>query len=198
LAIGLFSIAMIIIFGYRRIQFGRGFTVGGIPTPEMEGDMIRIVLNRPKLWDLWNGDNVNWSQVAGNEKGAHDAQLQWANIMPLTANAVSTVIPESNNPSPEPPRPSLRRDLLNPRLRLFSVWTRAWRRPKHHENESDAPLDIPPSTLQVGVAILMPSPRHPVYVKEPKDNEYHEHERRRERNEITDYSIGMYECSWDS
>jgi len=193
LSIGLFAAAMIVVFGWRRIQFGRSsWTVGGTPG-NGEGAMARILLNRPKLWDLWNKEDVSWSQVAGNEKGGHDPKLQWANIMPLTATTVTKVITEGVKPLGPP---SLRRDLLHPRLQLFRAWPERWRRRKHRERRK--PLDeSPPSTLQVGVAILMPSSRYPVYVKEPTHNEYSEEERRRERKEITDYSIGMYECAWD-
>jgi len=39
----------------------------------------------------------------------------------------------------------------------------------------------------------MPSPRYPVYAKEDGYRE----EKRKEREEITEYSIGVYECTWD-
>ncbi|KDR80198.1 hypothetical protein GALMADRAFT_242481 [Galerina marginata CBS 339.88] len=192
LSIGLFAAAMIVVFGWRRIQFGRNsWTLG--TQPNGEGATGAMLLNKPQLWDLWNKEDTSWNQVAGKEKGGHGAELQWGNIMPLTATMVTEVTGENVKPlSP----PSLRRDLLHPRLQLFRAWPERWRRPKHRERRKSFD-ESPPSTLQVGVAILMPSPQYPVYVKKPTNIEHDEQGRRRERKEITDYSIGMYECTWD-
>ncbi|KAF8893219.1 hypothetical protein CPB84DRAFT_1783459 [Gymnopilus junonius] len=196
LAVGLFSAAMIIVFGWRRIQFARALIPGGLPFVEDENSSTRMPLVRPKLWDLWNGGEVTWTQVAGNKKGGHDARLQWTNIMPLSANAVpSTAVPESiasMRSSSDPPRPSPRRDLLDRQPPALRLWRRL--RQGGHYKQSVSP-STPQPRLQVEVAILMPSPRYPVYVS-GKDNEYCE-EKRKEREDITEYSIGVYECTWD-
>jgi len=80
LAIGLFA-AMVVVFGWRRIQM-RGWTIGGISAAEvLSGNAIPIVMNRPKLWDLRNRGQPEWEQVTGPEPGYGHADGQWANIM---------------------------------------------------------------------------------------------------------------------
>ncbi|KAF8155950.1 hypothetical protein B0H34DRAFT_799037 [Crassisporium funariophilum] len=214
LAIGLFSAAMIIVFGWRRIQFGRGGFTLGVPRHGGGGEyaMGRVLPQRPRLWDLWNGGGgVSWQQLAGKGHGhgkmgtlqkpsQHKSELdvRWKNIMPLSAKAVSAlgqVAEDSKAPAPVPP------------LLQFPGWPPSlrWKTSKSsrpHESTSTTPV-----TMQVAIAILMPSPRYPIYVRncttEDKYDKYLENGaevggggRDSSRNEITDYSIGLYECSW--
>ncbi|KAF8962572.1 hypothetical protein BDZ97DRAFT_1920386 [Flammula alnicola] len=209
LAIGLFSAAMIIVFGWRRIQLGRAFTVGGIPINHAAStNRTNILPNKPKLWEPWYADEVTWSQVSGNtEKGAGYYDGEWANMLPLAAKAVSTdigVVPEDSKPS-NTPSTSLHRNLLDPQRQILrSLWPRSWRHhpsKPHEAHELQSTDKSPPTskTLQVGVAIIMPSPHFPIYVKERTDTntEYHEEEKSRKRKEITEFSIGLYDCTWE-
>lgn len=87
LAIGLFSAAMIVVFGWRRFQM-RGWTIGGISAAEvLRGNAIPIVMKRPKLWDLRNGGQPEWEPVTSPDPGYGHADGQWANLMvaPFTA-----------------------------------------------------------------------------------------------------------------
>ena len=84
LALGLFSAVLIIVFGWRRIPT-RGWTIGGISAAAASsGNAIPMVMKRPELWDLRNGGQPEWEQVASPDPG-YDGQ--WANIMvaPFTA-----------------------------------------------------------------------------------------------------------------
>jgi len=133
---------------------------------------------------------------------------------PLSAKAVSTSeLPNilhnrvANPPSlPASGRNHLRRsrgpqggpklfDRLLPR-----AWR--WRSSIHNKNIQSPPLEPPqPSTkLQVEVAIIMPTPRFPLYIKERTSDDgyaFDKHEKLRNSNAITDFSIGLYECTWD-
>jgi hypothetical protein len=78
LAVGLFIAAILTIFGWRRMVFGRGFVMRPI-----EGDTAFFAMSehfgeKPKLWDLWSHPPV----------GSMD-QLEWEQIM---VSQLSTVI----------------------------------------------------------------------------------------------------------
>src|SRR5258708_6224459 len=77
LAIGLFSGAMIVVFGWRRFQM-RGWTIGGISAAEvLSGNAIPIVMKRPKLWDLRDGGQPEGEQVTSPDPGYGHADGQW-------------------------------------------------------------------------------------------------------------------------
>ncbi|PPQ96851.1 hypothetical protein CVT26_006020 [Gymnopilus dilepis] len=197
LAIGLFSAAMVIVFGWRRIQYARGLIPQGLTFDE-EGMSPKASLVRPKLWDLWNEEEITWAQVSGKEKARRDSELQWANIMPLSANAVpSSPVHESMASivsSTELPTLARRRDLLDRQPPALRMWRRLRQRQKTREKSTTS--SIPSPRLQVEVAILMPSPRYPVYVREEGDNVYHE-KKWPKREDMTEFSIGVYQSTWD-
>ncbi|KIM46762.1 hypothetical protein M413DRAFT_440339 [Hebeloma cylindrosporum] len=207
LAIAIFTAAMVVVFGWRRIQM-RGWTIGGISAAEvLSGNVIPVVMKKPKLWDLRNGgqpEHWQWGEVAiPDPRGPGYAYTdgQWASIMPLSAKAVS-VSEIRDKPPPSLPAfgsyhlrhsqaPQGEPNLFNRFL------PRAWRWRSSKPNKNTPPGSAEPSTrLQVGVAIIMPSPEFPLYVKKRTNNDTYKQEIRK-RNVITDFSIGIYECTWN-
>lgn len=95
LAIGLFSAAMIVVFGWRRIQFGRFIIGGPQPSPFRDASKTTFVLpQKPKLWEMWNSDEVTWRQVSGSSEkrtGVYDGQ--WTNMMVSVTHSVCAACP---------------------------------------------------------------------------------------------------------
>lgn len=205
LAIALFTAAMGVLFGWRRIQM-RGWTIGGISAAAvLSGNVIPVVMKKPKLWDLRNGGQPEQGgQVSSPDPrspGYAYTDGRWASIMPLSAKAVS-MSEIRDNPAPSLPafgsyhlRPS---QALQAEPNLFNRFLpRAWRRRSSKPNKNTPPGSPEPSMkLQVGVAIIMPSPEFPLYAKKRTNNDTYKQEIRK-RNVITDFSIGIYECTWD-
>lgn len=77
LAVGLFMAAMITIFGWRRMVFGRGFVIQPIERDRFFA-MSEYFGEKPELWDLWSRSPV----------GSTD-QLEWKQVM---VSQLSTVI----------------------------------------------------------------------------------------------------------
>lgn len=77
LSIGLFSAAMVFVFGWRRIQLRRWrFTVPiDIHHPDVELPVIQ--LEPPKLWDLRNGGNF----ARGQGGTGPEDDVNWVNLM---------------------------------------------------------------------------------------------------------------------
>lgn len=49
--------------------------------------------------------------------------------------------------------------------------------------------------MRVAVAIALPSPQGPIHIKS-RSIDQHEMEKDTDREKMTDYCIGMYECPW--
>ena len=72
---------MIAVFGYRRIHWGRPWSVEG------DGDVVERVPRRrrenfgerPKLWDVWVGPGME--VVAKEEKDAGGRRYRWADML---------------------------------------------------------------------------------------------------------------------
>jgi hypothetical protein len=77
LAVGLFMAAMLTIFGWRRMVFGRGFVIQPIERDRFFA-MSEYFGEEPELWDLWSRSPV----------GSMD-QLEWKQVM---VSQLSTVI----------------------------------------------------------------------------------------------------------
>lgn len=77
LAIGLFTGAMVIVFGWRRV-FGRSLTFGSLPTSTVERKPTFLLPAKPKLWDMWDAYDVTWGQVSGGV-GYHNGD--WTKLM---------------------------------------------------------------------------------------------------------------------
>ncbi|PPQ92272.1 hypothetical protein CVT25_008580 [Psilocybe cyanescens] len=202
LAIGLFAAAMIVVFGWRRVQFGRAWTLGGIPTIDHPIPLPKILPNKPKLWDIWCGGDASWTENVGSRKSGRNKRLHWENITPFTANAVPLY--DVSEGSIIPDTPPMRSDALRPPPSLFQLrWSTRQTpppQPPRRHRESMKSIESSPSTtstLQVGVIIIMPSARDPIYVRTDRNIGHHEQEKHRERKEMVDYSIGIYECAWD-
>jgi len=70
LAVGLFMAAMLTIFGWRRMVFGRGIVLQPIEREDFLNPMSSYFGEKPELWDLWSRSPV----------GSKD-QLEWERIM---------------------------------------------------------------------------------------------------------------------
>ncbi|KAF9567176.1 hypothetical protein CPC08DRAFT_703426 [Agrocybe pediades] len=195
LAIGLFSAAMIVVFGWRRVQLSRGWALGGFPVDGGGTTTTRnefILAQKPKLWDVWNAEDIDWSETSGS---GGTSRHGWRNIMPLSA----TIIPNGlEKPEPSKRVTSFRRGQPNHR-RLLGVLPR---RPRRHREDMSAGNDrnLPSpggssttaASLQVALSILMPSSSHPLYIREEKDN----HESRSTEISEYEFSVGVYSCPW--
>ncbi len=77
LAIGLFTGAMVVVFGWRRV-FGRSLTFGNLPTNAVARKPTFMPSAKPKLWDMWDAGVVTWRQVSGGA-GYHNGE--WTKMM---------------------------------------------------------------------------------------------------------------------
>lgn len=79
LAIGLFTISMVAVFGWRRVRLGRGAALHPFRNDETEfGEWRRGFGEKPKLWDLWtdgravgNEGDVGWDAIMVCRTVAH-------------------------------------------------------------------------------------------------------------------------------
>ncbi|KAF8069108.1 hypothetical protein FPV67DRAFT_1106193 [Lyophyllum atratum] len=209
LAIGLFAVSMIGVFGWRRIQYSRMMAAGFQDPTWMEFSVVagrRDVGPRPKLWDMW-------TTVGTKGEAHHEREMEWETIMPVAVMA----IPASGNRTTadtvgdgassaartRPPRASIP-------VRYYP-WTRRPDRSTTTTNSTTATATTNASTpekagdsgphhhdtgrLQVAVAIAMPSRR--------TTNEYGDEHRRGgdgpggETDDTLEYTLGVYECDWE-
>ncbi|KAJ3484202.1 hypothetical protein NLJ89_g12002 [Agrocybe chaxingu] len=205
------------MFGWRRIQHGRSWNLNNAQNLSAEAlAQKELLAHKPKLWDLWTADAEAQGSLTEKEKGVAVRSGGWTAIMPLSAKAVPSGDDDTEDPSAkgmaaepplQPPPTSLALGLRAVGAVVFDPISRGienlWRRnrPMRPPSEkTDEPmLQLPrQATLYVEVAILMPSPDYPVYVGSARHEEVDEKKwGRRERNEITDYAIGLYKCPWD-
>lgn len=197
LAIGLFSAALIFVFGWRRLQLSRGwrFTVVTVnhnrSVVELPTSTINVDSVVPKLWDIRNEGKLTWGKDEGNVK--------WVNLMPLSATEV-LALPTTGESIIEPPHPRPLDSFLHtiPTLNRFN--SRRNNRPslsrhdsEKKESEADDKVKV---TMQVAVTIVLPSPQYPIHIKNRNNDKHHKEGKNMDRQQITDYCIGMYECSW--
>jgi len=181
LAVGLFMAAMLTIFGWRRVVFGRFLIqpIGGegFHAPRMAESFYG---EKPELWDLWTQ-----STVGSNER------LKWEQIAPLSAS-----IKQSGDDSDE---------ARLAHLRMPSQLQSIQQHIRRHTRAARSADDQKPSAasaqgrkLQVAVAIAMPSPhRHDESTSEgPTSTDPHTHEHHDADPFI--YSLGLMEMPWHS
>lgn len=171
LAVGLFMAAMLTIFGWRRMVFGRFLlqptVVDGFYAPRM----AESYGEKPELWDLWTEPSVGINE-----------QLTWERIMPFSAS-----IKQSEEDT----------HLRNP-SQLQSIQQQIRRHTRSAKATDDGSTQS--RTLQVAVAIAMPSP-HTLEREStnegPTSADTHTHEHNDARPTL-DYSLGLMEMPWHS
>jgi len=132
LAVGMFAIAMIVFFGWRRRD--RWANPPTAPTPGVGAP--------PKLWDVWSP----------HERAREGNSAEWKNIQPLAATIWDdTPVPVLVN-----------HDLPDHDTMLAAAFAHMRRRYRHHRSHEniamDAKLAQPLVRLQIAVTIAMPSP----------------------------------------
>jgi len=187
LAVGLFMTAMLTIFGWRRVVFGRGFVLQPIVGDRFHAPRTGEYSYRekPELWDLWTEP-----PVGGKE------QLKWERIMPFSASikklgGESFDNAQASDIHTHPRIPS--------QLQTIRQHIRRHMKPKLADEQKVNAVSTQNRTLQVAVAIAMPSPhkreREPTneglasadtYTHEPHDAD------------LLEYSLGLMEMPWHS
>ncbi|KAJ6525858.1 hypothetical protein B0H10DRAFT_2156901 [Mycena sp. CBHHK59/15] len=143
LAVGMFGVAMIGIFGWRRLTGGR--TVLWTP-PEDVAQPRPGFGETPKLWDVWSPPGLLREADAP----------EWRNILPL---AVS-IWDEEPSPLPEKEddAPRLYAD-DSPLADALAYLRRTYQPRRNHAGAMDEKTPPPPPPrLQIAVTIAMPSP----------------------------------------
>lgn len=191
LAVGLFMAAMLTIFGWRRVVFGRP----GMDS--MEGDGFHtqnteesFYGEKPELWDLWTQSPHAISSYE---------QLKWEHIMPFSAS----IKPPRGAPSDDA---DSRVTDTHAHLRIHSHLQNVQQHLRRHtltaksadnHKKDTGSAKNPSRTLQVAVAIAMPSPhqRERESVNErPASADTHVHI----HHDPLDYSLGLTEMLWHS
>ncbi|KAF8814671.1 hypothetical protein BYT27DRAFT_7249719 [Phlegmacium glaucopus] len=210
LAIGLFSGAMIFVFSWRRIQLRRGWSfITVVPLNNMNANTANhsdvespiVYLTRPNLWDLT-------SERSGDKKGP-EVDIRWINLMPLSAKTVldSPIVTAADKPRQQ--QHSFNNILQQRIPNLNPLSRRNHRRPSSassslslarldNEKKSSVVDDGMKTKMQVAITIVLPSPEYPIHIKNRNIDNHHRHGEGKtmDRQKMTDYCIGMYECSW--
>ncbi|KAG6889135.1 hypothetical protein C0995_003495 [Termitomyces sp. Mi166 len=194
LAIGLFALSMMGIFGWRRIQYTR--IRGEIPGHQREADErpLRTGLGpRPRLWDLWTidlKDGHKRVKVSTNDLGMTTEHETWDTIMPISA----VVNPAKGDGTTS--------QTLEPATVPFYRWTR------HIEPTATATEKGVPRTnakgsngrderrMQVAVAIAMPYQQIPHHECRNMKIGTERGEEAAGGDDTFVYTIGVYECTW--
>jgi len=195
--------AMIFIFGFRRYQYFRVRLHGvfGRPTDrpseqQAEGEirLRRLPGTKPRVLDVCTDTTVRWRTsdflpgkraLAGDSS---DASWSWYNVMPLSANKVTTTTDELGNEpvgrpatprSPNPPSSS-------------NVFQRFWRFGRATDKNSKQPMTTTSVTeLRLAFLVAMPSERYPVYDRKLREDRF-----RHEGGTLV-YELGVHELPWD-
>ncbi|KAF8888566.1 hypothetical protein BD779DRAFT_1672241 [Infundibulicybe gibba] len=135
LAVGLFSAAMIAVFGWRRIQFGHRWQNGRqLALAGSRGELPE----KPELWDLTTATPAKSSD-----------EVRWHNILPLAA-----LTSDTDPPNPDPPTHSR---YAEPHIALEYIHKLVRSSRRSTGDESALPAKHRDLQLQVAVAIAMPS-----------------------------------------
>jgi hypothetical protein len=185
--------AMIAIFGWRRMTYGRRFIVRvGTGSPGIDPQKaMEYFGEKPKLWDL------ETQQPVENEDG-----LTWQGMMPLSAtfkkSQAETLSPPDNTSAQVVGTTA--RPRVPPQLENFG---RQFRRPIRARNSTDSsqPEPVESPSLQVAMAIAMPSSRiHErewMHEESLKDISNHTHEPFIGDDRM-EYSLGLMDIPWHS
>jgi len=185
LAVGLFLAAMLTIFGWRRVVFGRGFVLQPIIGDRFHAPGMAEYYygEKPELWDLWTR-----SPVGSNE------QLKWERIMPLSAS-----IKKSGEESFNDAEASGTHTHSRIPSQLQTLRQHIRRHTKSADEQKIDAVSVQNRTLQVAMAIAMPSPhkRECESTNEGLANaEIHTHEPH--DTDPLEYSLGLMEMPWHS
>lgn len=190
LAVGLFLAAMLTIFGWRRMVFGRGFIMQPVGRmgragweferqPEYFGE-------EPKLWDLW-------SHPSADSKGP----LNWEQMMPISANIKRSEEIPSNEAGSRATDIHAHYGIPS---QLRSIGRHIHRHAKPAGDRNADVRSTESQTLQVAVAIAMPS----IHTHEHNSkNEGPSNSPDIQSHEPNDadplqYSLGLVEMPWHS
>ncbi|KAG6828768.1 hypothetical protein H0H87_000871 [Tephrocybe sp. NHM501043] len=198
LAIGLFGLSMVGMFGWRRIQFARLALRNGSQESEWAHDERFVRKNkafgpRPVLWDLRTIDEkVQYDDERETTK--HLDQMEehktWDTIMP-----VAVIVTSHSRPENEETVASL------PDTRHLYWWPRRTATAPTDDKEKGSPCDDindnDGKRLQVAVAIAMPSQRIPHDATGARTRTGTRMRKEEEKTDDTfEYTLGLYECAW--
>jgi len=186
LAIGLFSTAMIFIF-WRRIQVNRSWRMSAAHANRSYFELPIVGADIPKLWDLSNAGIFSHDR---DEKGGagSEVDVRWLKLMPLSLSK-KVLHSAASNGSIQP-----RQHPLNDFLHTISnpLSRRRASLPRHNNDDGNkANDDATQVTMQVAITIALPSPQYPIHIRNRKGEG-----KNTDRENMTDYCIGMYECPW--
>jgi len=209
LAVGLFMAAMLTIFGWRRMVFGRGFVIQSI-----ERDRFFAVSEyfgeKPELWDLWsrspvgNMDQLEWEQVMVSQSSTFIPYYKYVNhsrvcnfVQPLSASVRQ---PENNLPNDPDSQAAVihnTRSRIPSHIRSIGQQIRRTAKLAGDRNSDTGPAAS--RTLQVAVAIVMPSTYRHAHelinegVSSPETQTHKPHDA-----DPLEYSLGLMEMPWHS
>lgn len=218
LAIGLFGIAMVVVFGFRRIHTGRWDSIRTLGAAGMGTPLLG---EKPKLWDLWTkGPTMPqsgpqpWEHVTpfsvmmepddeqmlldGKTKGSSTATPS----IPFTARARRRLHRLLQRRAPVPPEPTALLPLptTNPGAPAASAQTDDAHLPTSADSQQTGDSETttanpPPSlekarALQVAVAILMPTQNLGAHGAPPRGVDS------TDEDEVLEYSIGTMTIPW--
>jgi len=149
-----------------------------------------IDLEIPKLWDLSNGGNFVWGQRGAGP----EVDVNWVNLMPLSARRV---LLRSHNAGGGRTESHSHQQALHSFLHTIpslNPLSRINKRPLRQDSVKKS-IDKVEVTMEVGVIIVLPSPQYPIHIKN-RNTDKSDVGRNTDRQNMTDYCIGMYECSW--
>jgi len=185
LAVGLFLAAMLTIFGWRRVVFGRGFVLqpivgDGFHAPGMAEHHHG---EKPELWDVWTQP-----PVGSNE------QLKWERIMPFSTSIMKSGEESFNDAEASGIH-------THPRIPSQLQTIRQYIR-RHRKSADEPKIDAGSAqnrTLRVAMAIAMPSPhkRECEPINEGLANA-DEHTHEPHDTDPLEYSLGLMEMPWHS
>ncbi|EGO03852.1 hypothetical protein SERLA73DRAFT_175533 [Serpula lacrymans var. lacrymans S7.3] len=147
LAIGLFTVALIAVFGWRRVNGGRGLVVRQVRPARRRKEVV--LGDKPELWELWTRRAV---------KGElDDSGLDWDNVMPISATlhyslSSNSIEPKDTNDHSEP-----RRRYNFATLQRYLHTTRVQEPSQEEREESPPKPTMSDPWMQVAVSIAMPS-----------------------------------------
>jgi len=138
LAIGLFSLSMVVLVAWKRVRMSRGWRP---PEPGVISPKSPLG-ERPKLWDFWSDKTV----------GHREMEENWDSILPLAVTTFdnATPIKQSNDTPPQSDNP-----LLMARSHLQQIYRYRYKRDADTKDTISAKAEIG-GRLQIAVAIAMP------------------------------------------
>ncbi|KAG6915019.1 hypothetical protein DXG01_013901 [Tephrocybe rancida] len=218
LAIGLFALSMVGVFGWRRIQVARLELRGGThewnPDERLTGT-VNGLGPRPLLWDLWTSDEKG--QYNGEKEGRAlpknfyrmEEHETWDSIMPV-AVTVTPPYPSGDDEVASPaPTPDAMRFYRWSRYsdptaattataNHTSITTGTDTKEKGTARTSGDSSSNDKRRLQVAVVIAMPSQRIPHDATGERTRTETEIGGETIIDDTFEYTLGVYDCTWRS